>query len=260
MLEPTLVAARGRIIAGVLGGAAGIVVLVLLVLALTPRAGGGTVLVPKAAPAPSWAPPADPPVAAATPGPYGIAGLPDPVWVAQTAKRTGIPARALAAYAGAALTKATAMPQCGLSWTTLAGIGRIESDHGRHGGSVIGPDGTVTPPIFGPALDGNGVAKIPDSDQGAIDGDPDADRAVGPMQLIPQTWRNWHTDGNGDGKEDPQNIDDAVMASANYLCRASLHLDTETGWRRAITSYNDATTYIDAVARAAEAYRKAADG
>jgi hypothetical protein len=32
------------------------------------------------------------------------------------------------------------------------------------------------------------------------------------------------------------------------------------GWRRAITSYNDATTYIDAVARAAEAYRDAADG
>jgi membrane-bound lytic murein transglycosylase B len=243
------------VIGGVLGGAAGLAVLVLIVLALAPRPGGGTLLVPPApTPAPRWAQPAAVPPAAATPGPNGIAGLPDPVWVAETAKKTGIPARALAAYAGAAMAKAQAMPQCGLSWNTLAGIGRIESDHGQHGGSSIGPDGTVTPPIYGPALDGNGVARIPDSDGGAIDGDAQADRAAGPMQLIPQTWRNWHTDANADGKEDPQNIEDAVMASANYLCRASSGLDTETGWRAAITSYNDATTYIDSVARAAAAY------
>jgi membrane-bound lytic murein transglycosylase B len=248
---------RGRLIGGLLGGAAGVAVLVVLVLALTPRSGGGTVLAP-VAPAPRWAPPASAPSAAATPGPNGIAGLPDPLWVAETAKKTGIPARALAAYAGAAMTKAATMPSCGLSWNTLAGIGRMESDHGRHGGSSIGPDGTVTPPIYGPALDGKGVALIPDSDGGAIDGDSKADRAAGPMQLIPQTWRNWHTDGNADGKQDPQNIEDAVMASANYLCRASTALDTESGWRAAITSYNDATTYIDGVARAALAYRRAA--
>ncbi len=261
MLEPTIVAGRGRLIAGVLGGAVGVAVVVLLVLALVPRPEGGTVLVPPAEkPAPRWAPPADPPLAAATPGPNGIAGLADPVWVADTAKKTGIPARALAAYAGAAMTKARDMPACGISWNTLAGIGRIESDHGRHAGSTIGPDGTVTPPIYGPALDGNGVAKIPDSDGGAIDGDAAADRAAGPMQLIPQTWRNWHVDGNADGKEDPQNIDDAVLASANYLCRSATAQDTEAGWRAAITSYNDATTYIDEVARAAVAYRTAADG
>jgi membrane-bound lytic murein transglycosylase B len=252
--------ARGRIVAGVVGGAAGLAVIVVLVLALAPRPGGGTLLVPEETPAPRWAPPADPPPAAPTPGPHGIAGLADPAWVARTAKRTGIPQRALAAYAGAAMSKATAMPACGLSWTTLAGIGRVESDHGRHDGSSIGADGTATPPIFGPALDGDGVARIPDSDKGAIDGDAKADRAVGPMQLIPQTWRNWHTDANDDGREDPQNIDDAVMASANYLCRASTALDTMAGWRRAIRSYNDATTYIDAVARAAEAYRDATDG
>jgi membrane-bound lytic murein transglycosylase B len=247
-------AARGRIIAGVLGGAAGVVVIVLLVLALAPRPGGGTILVPDASPAPRWAPPADPPVAAATPGPHGIAGLADPAWVSRTAKATGIPQRALAAYAGAAMTKETAMPACGLSWTTLAGIGRIESDHGRHGGSTIGADGTATPPIFGPALDGDGVARIPDSDHGAIDGDAKADRAVGPMQLIPQTWRNWHTDGNADGREDPQNIDDAVMATTNYLCRASTALDTEKGWRAAVAAYNSADSYLAKVARVAVRY------
>jgi membrane-bound lytic murein transglycosylase B len=252
-------AGRGRLIAGVLGGAAGVVVIVLLVIALAPRPGGGTVLSPAApTPAPSWVPPAAAPPLAATPGPLGIAGLPDPTWVQQTAQRTGIPARALAAYAGAAIQLAQTKPACGISWNLLAGIGRVESDHGQHGGSSIGPDGTVTPPIYGPALNGDGVALIPDSDGGAIDGDARADRAVGPMQLIPQTWRNWHTDGNADGREDPQNIEDSVLAAAHYLCRSSTALDTEAGWRRAVTAYNDATTYIGAVARAADAYRTAA--
>lgn len=250
-------AARGRLIAGVLGAAVGVVVIVLLVLALVPRPGGGSVLSPAAAP--SWVPPADAPPAAATPGPLGIAGLPDSAWVRRTAQRTGIPARALAAYAGAAMNLARVKPECRISWNLLAGIGRVESDHGRHGGSSIGADGTASPPIYGPALNGQGVALIPDSDGGAIDGDAQADRAVGPMQLIPQTWRNWHIDGNADGREDPQNIEDAVLAAARYLCRASTALDTEAGWRAAVTAYNDATTYIDAVARYADAYRTAAD-
>ena len=63
------------------------------------------------------------------------------------------------------------------------------------------------------------------------------------MQLIPQTWRNWHTDGNADGVEDPQNLDDSVMATANYLCRASTHLETEAGWREAVLHYNQSEDY-----------------
>ncbi len=98
------------------------------------------------------------------------------------------------------------------------------------------------------------MALIPDSDGGAIDQDAAADRAVGPMQLITQTWRNWHADGNGDGIQDPQNIDDAVMATTNYLCRASSALDTQTGWRAAISAYNSAGSYIGKVARVAVAY------
>jgi len=262
VLEPTIVAGRGRLIAGVLGGVAGVVVIGLLVWALAPRpdGGGGSALAPAApTPASSWVPPAAEPPRAATPGPLGIGGLADPVWVADTAQKTGIPARALAAYAGAALNLAQVKPQCGMSWNLLAGIGRVESDHGRHGGSSIGADGTATPPIYGPSLDGDGVALVKDSDGGAIDGDATGDRAVGPMQMIPEAWRNWHIDGNADGKEDPQNVEDSALAAARYLCRASTALDTEQGWRAAVTAYNDATTYIDAVARAADAYRTAAD-
>jgi membrane-bound lytic murein transglycosylase B len=205
-------------------------------------------------PAPAWAPPAEPPVAAAEPG-VGIAGLVDAEWLASTAAATDIPERSLAAYAGAALAKSATMPECGLSWNTIAGIGATESDHGRHGGSAVGADGTVTPPIYGvPLAGGEGVEHIPDSDGGALDGDAEFDRAVGPFQLIPQTWRNWHTDGNGDGVEDPHNIDDAAMATANYLCRVSIHIDTEAGWIAAVSGFNSPQSYRDSVARYAVRY------
>jgi membrane-bound lytic murein transglycosylase B len=205
-------------------------------------------------PAPTWASPAEPPRTAAQPG-VGISGLVDADWLASASAATGIPERALAAYAGAALAKAASMPECGLSWNTLAGIGATESDHGRHGGSAVGADGVVAPPIYGvPLAGGEGVEHIPDSDGGELDGDTEFDRAVGPFQLIPQTWRNWHTDGNGDGVEDPHNIDDAAMATANYLCRVSIHIDTEAGWIAAVSGFNSPQSYRDTVATYAVEY------
>lgn len=204
-------------------------------------------------PAPSWVPPAGPPPAAAEPGP-GVATLADAAWLDEVSDAVGIPRRALAAYAGVALWKAAERPDCRLSWNLLAGIGFAESDHGRHDGSQIGDDGVTAPPVFGVSLSGDGTEHIPDSDAGAIDGDVEYDRAVGPMQLIPQTWRNWHVDANGDGVEDPQQIDDAVMATANYLCRSATALDTETGWQGAVAAYNPAPSYRDRVARAAQFY------
>src|SRR5262245_50226916 len=64
-----------------------------------------------------------------------VAGLPqtaDPGWVATIAGRTGIPARAMSAYADAELTMKSSDPGCHLSWNMLAGIGLIESNHGQH--------------------------------------------------------------------------------------------------------------------------------
>lgn len=207
-------------------------------------------------PLPTWAPPPAPPTKASGPG-KGVAGRVDPEWVAEASAATGIPERALAAYAGVALAKAAEMPACGLSWATLAGIGAVESDHGRHGGNVLDEKGTARPGIFGVALDGVGVALIPDSDDGRIDGDPELDRAVGPMQFIPEAWRNWNVDGNGDGTMDPQNIDDATLAAANYLCRASTAYDTEEGWAAGVRAYNSATTYAGTVARFAIRFAEA---
>jgi membrane-bound lytic murein transglycosylase B len=206
------------------------------------------------APPPTWSQPAPPPVAAAVPAGPGIANRVDAAWLADTAESTGIPERALAAYAGAALDKAAQMPTCGLAWNTLAAIGFAESRHGTHAGSEIGTDGTARPAIIGIALDGASTARIADSDGGAIDGDAQYDRAVGPMQLIPQTWRNWHVDANADGVEDPQNIDDATTASANYLCRASGDMASESGWQAGIAAYNSDPDYAVTIAAAGTRY------
>ncbi|MCU1558340.1 MAG: hypothetical protein JWN09_2335 [Microbacteriaceae bacterium] len=199
-----------------------------------------------------------PVVRASAPVGAGIAGLADPAWIASTARATGIPPRALQAYAGVAIQVADAGSGCGIGWNTLAGIGEVESHHGTIFGGTLDANGTATPPIYGVPLAGGAVANIPDTDGGAIDGDPTIDRAVGPMQLIPQSWRNWHADANGDGVQDPQNIDDATMAAAHYLCRAGgQQLGQEAGWRKAVLAYNGSDAYLQNVVRHATDYASA---
>ncbi|GAB2527574.1 hypothetical protein GCM10027064_25690 [Microbacterium petrolearium] len=183
----------------------------------------------------------------------GPAARIDAAWLAQTSAATGIPARALAAYASAHLTVEAEDPSCGIGWNTLAGIGAIESDHGRHGGSSVGADGWVTPRILGVPLNGDGVMAIHDTDGGAWDGDTVWDRAVGPMQFIPETWSYWGADGNGDGVADPNHIDDAALGAARYLC-ASGPMTTTEGWRAAVFSYNHLEVYVDDVAAMANEY------
>ncbi len=202
---------------------------------------------------------AAPVTAAEHPSGVGIAVVADPAWIARTAAATGIPPRALAAYAGAAITQ-DADSTCGMGWNTLAGIGEVESRHGTIFGGALAADGAATPPIFGVTLDGASTAHVPDSDKGAIDGDPTGDRAVGPMQLIPEAWRNWHTDGSADGREDPQNIDDATLAASHYLCRAGGNLSTEAGWRKAVLAYNRSDQYLTDVIRYATLYAEEAAG
>lgn len=185
--------------------------------------------------------------------------LVDEGWLVQTAQKTGIPARALDAYGAAQLALEIERPQCAIAWNTLAAIGYVESRHGSFGGSTLGDNGVVRPPIVGVALDGNGVARIPDSDGGRFDGDPVWDRAVGPMQFIPGTWARWGSDANGDGVADPQNIDDAALSTARYLCSTS-NLDTAESWRAAIIAYNRSDVYVNDIAANANRFARAALG
>lgn len=184
-----------------------------------------------------------------------IADLPDPSWVKQTAKQTGIPERALTAYAGVAIGLSVVDPECHLSWNTLAGIGWVESHHGTIFGGRILPNGNMSEPIYGIPLDGsNDTQALPDFDDGNFDGTAEFDRAVGPMQIVPPTWAAWHSNGNNDGNEDGQNIDDSVLAAGRYLCYSGGDLSTIPGWRDAIYSYNQVQRYMVDVANKANEY------
>lgn len=180
-------------------------------------------------------------------------------WAASTASATGIPPRALISYAGASLTLQSEQPGCGLGWNTIAALGWVESGHGTHGGSAIGPDGIASPPILGPALDGGQYDAVADSDGGALDGDPAGDRAAGPLQFIPSTWAEWGADGDGDGRADPQQLDDAALAAGRYLCHYGDLSDPAT-WRTAVFAYNHVQSYVDLVAETANGYAAAANG
>ncbi|MDM4762312.1 lytic murein transglycosylase [Galbitalea sp. SE-J8] len=182
----------------------------------------------------------------------------DPAWLAGTAAATGVPPVALDAYARATAVLATAEPGCHLGWNTLAGIGRAESAHGTIDGTSVAADGTVTPRIVGPALDGGVYGAIADTDGGAWDGDDRWDRAIGPLQFLPSTWRADGVDASGDGVADPQNLYDASVAAARYLCAPGADLRGGAAWERAIRSYNPADSYLDAVRGAATAYAAAA--
>lgn len=166
----------------------------------------------------------------------------------------GIPNVALNAYRVAAARMGSAKPACGIDWSLLAGIGRVESNHGRYGGAVLGPDGSATPKILGPALDGGQFAYIGDSDNGMYDGDTTYDRAMGPMQFIPTTWSSYAIDADGNTVTDPFNINDAALGAANYLCTSGGNLRTDAGQRRAVLAYNHSDEYVAQVLALARAY------
>lgn len=172
-----------------------------------------------------------------------------------------IPLVVLDAYVKAAERMAGERPECGLRWWGLAGIGKIETRHATYLGTRPGPDGVTLRPIIGIPLDGNNnTAVIPDSDGGWLDADLVWDRAVGPMQFIPGTWRTMGRDGSGDDRADPHNIYDAALSAAGLLCRSGGEgLDQEPGLRRAALGYNQSGTYADMVVRGAFEYAAQAD-
>ena len=161
---------------------------------------------------------------------------------------TDMPLIALNAYVKAAERLAEERRGCGITWWDLAGVGIVESNHGRFAGTELSVDGDTETPIVGLALDGTeGLALITDSDGGLLDGDPVLDRAVGPMQFIPQTWYRYESDGNDDEVSDPNNIYDAALAAARYLCAVGVDVRVEEGKRRAFFAYNHHEEYVETV-------------
>lgn len=177
----------------------------------------------------------------------------DPTWLATMTRRTGIPAPALRAYARVQLDGRAGCP---VGWTTLAGIGWVESHHGTLGDRTLDEDGRSTPDILGPALDGTGpFAAIPaTSASAAFHDDARWEHAVGPLQFLPETWGRFASDGDGDGREDPHDLDDAAAAAARYLCASGGDVTTGRGWSTAVLAYNHSRAYLDEVHEAAVTY------
>jgi murein DD-endopeptidase MepM/ murein hydrolase activator NlpD len=94
----------------------------------------------------------------------------------------------------------------GVRWEVLAAINEIETDYGRN---------------------------LNVSSAGAL----------GWMQFMPQTWKQYGVDANRDGLKDPFNPVDAIFAAARYLRAAG----AETDVRKAIFAYNHADWYVDSV-------------
>jgi hypothetical protein len=196
-----------------------------------------------------------PPVAPALVLPRGV--VPGSTQPVRLDSGPGIPAPALAAYQQSAALLARADPACHLDWPVLGAIGRVESDHARFGGNALDSGGIARPGIIGIPLDGRpGTALIRDTDHGRWDRDTVYDRAVGPMQFIPGTWRSMAADGDGDGQRDPQSMADAATSAGVYLCSGSGDLRQSGDLYASIRRYNNSDSYARTVMAIADAYRR----
>jgi hypothetical protein len=110
----------------------------------------------------------------------------------------------------------------GLDWAILAGIGKVECDHGRDPDPSCTREGTVN-----------------------------SAGAGGPMQFIASTWARYGVDGDGNGSIDRWDPADAICSAANYL-RAS---GAPGDYRQALLAYNHADWYVAEVESWAARYR-----
>ncbi|WP_407441914.1 lytic transglycosylase domain-containing protein [Rhodococcus sp. (in: high G+C Gram-positive bacteria)] len=156
----------------------------------------------------------------------------------------GIPAINFDAYRNAERILSEENPGCGMYWTLLAGIGKVESGHAN--GGQADAKGNLFEPVIGLPLDGSlpGQATIADTDGGVLDGDAVYDRAVGPMQFIPTTWNQYAGDGDGDGVANPQNLYDSALTTARYLCDGGLDMRNLGHATKAIHRYNNSMAYV----------------
>lgn len=157
-----------------------------------------------------------------------------------------IPRVAYEAYLAAAAAAPSVAPGCAVEWAVIAGIAQVESDHGRTDGEYrITELGDVVPPMRGAALDGTGATvRVPDTDDGVLDGDTTWDRAIGPLQFIPERWRELGRDGNGDGIANPDNMFDAALTAVAHLCiRSPGDYAEARDLRDALLTYNASQAY-----------------
>ncbi len=161
---------------------------------------------------------------------------------AARAGKDGIRPELLDAYT---LAAALAPADCHLSVSLLAAIGQVES--GNLANRSIDANHRAVPAVLGPVLNGHDVQAIADTDNGRWDGNKVWDRAIGPLQLIPASWRVVGLDMDGDGQRDPQNVYDAAGSAMTYLCSNGRDLATPKGLNEAVLAYNNSEKYLQLV-------------
>ena len=127
----------------------------------------------------------------------------------------------------------TPSPACGIDWSLLAGIGRVESNHGRFGGAILNADGTSTPRIIGPPLERRAVRLHPRHRRRPLG------RRQRPTTAPSARCSSSRPPGaptaptpTATASADPFNINDAALGAAHYLCAAGGNLRTDAGQRR----------------------------
>lgn len=92
-----------------------------------------------------------------------------------------------------------------------------------------------------------GLTKV-ESDFGRNMG-PSSAGAMGWTQFMPDTWKHFGVDADGDGRADPMSAADAITSAARYL----KHLGAPGDWHRALLGYNHAEWYVKDVLEQAKA-------
>ena len=70
----------------------------------------------------------------------------------------------------------------------------------------------------------------------------------------PAGWTRYQVDADNDGVADPNDLNDATVAAANYLCAGGRDLATSGGWWGAVLSYNAIQQYAQTVFDVANGY------
>ncbi|ROR92273.1 lytic transglycosylase domain-containing protein [Nocardioides aurantiacus] len=168
---------------------------------------------------------------------------------ASGAAPTGVAPDRLSSVVLDAYTRAAALApeRCHLTVPLLAAIGQVES--GNLVGRAMDEGHRVTPALVGPRLDGGAFTAVADTDKGQLDGDRKFDRALGPLQFLPSTWRSVGVDLDADGTRDPQSIYDAAGGAMVYLCGEGRDLAQDADLRDAVLSYNRSQAYLSQVLR-----------
>ncbi len=138
-------------------------------------------------------------------------------------------------------------PTCGLRTQVLAAMGHVGSASLE--GRALDENHRALPPVYGAAGLSAGSGRSADTDDGSLDAKAAYDRPVGPLAFLVPTWQVAGADGDGDGLRDPQDIEDAAVSAAYFLCLGGRDLGEERGLRTALLSYHHSTAYADLVLR-----------